>query len=52
MAAVLNQPDLKKKFFDSGVEVIANTPEQFGRVLKSEVVKWGDLIRSTGMVAE
>jgi tripartite-type tricarboxylate transporter receptor subunit TctC len=52
VAIVLKQPDLRKKFFDTGVEVIGDTPEQFGRVLKSEVVKWGDLIRSTGMVAE
>lgn len=49
---VLNQADIKKRFFDSGVEVIANSPEQFAAVIKSEVTKWRNLIRDSGIRAD
>ena len=48
----LTQADIKKRFFDSGVEVIANSPEQFAAVIKSEVTKWRNLIRDSGIRAD
>jgi tripartite-type tricarboxylate transporter receptor subunit TctC len=49
---VLNQPDIKEKLLASGGEPIGNSPEAFSAWLKSEAVKWGKLIKETGMRAE
>ena len=49
---MLNQPDIKEKLLASGGEPIGNSPEAFSAWLKSEAVKWGKLIKETGMRAE
>lgn len=41
----LSQPDVKQRLLDSGAEAMPTTPEQFGRMLKSEIAKWTRIIR-------
>ena len=45
----LNAPDLRHGFEREAIEPIGSTPEQFGDYLKSEIVKWGKLVKSTGL---
>ncbi len=41
----LNKQDVKQRLFDSGVEVVGNSPEQFAAELKTDVVRMGKVIR-------
>jgi tripartite-type tricarboxylate transporter receptor subunit TctC len=47
----LNQPEVKEKLFNAGSDVIASTPAEFDTKLKSELAKWGKLIKDIGISA-
>jgi tripartite-type tricarboxylate transporter receptor subunit TctC len=49
IARVLHRPEVKERFFSSGAEAVGSTPEQFGVAMRSEMVKWGKLIRDAGL---
>ena len=49
---VLALPETKAKFADQGADVASNTPEQFAAYIKSEIAKWGRLIRELGVKSE
>ncbi len=44
VAAVLNNPDIKKKLHDLNVEANPSSPEQAAVLLGSEIKRWGDVI--------
>lgn len=46
-ARVLGRPDVKEQFLKTGVEPVGGSPEQLAATLKSEMAKWGNLIRNT-----
>ena len=46
---VLNQPEVKEKYFISGVETVGSSPEQFAATMKSELTKWSKVIESAGI---
>ncbi len=48
----LANPDHIKRFNDSGLEIIASTPDEFTAHLKKEIEKWGKVIKERGMKAE
>lgn len=48
----LNAPDLRQSFEKEAIDVIGSSPEAFGDYLKSELVKWGGLVRSSGLKVE
>ena len=52
MVRVLNKPDIKQKFFDSGTETVGNTPEEFSAIVKSDMAKMGKLIKEAGIRAD
>jgi tripartite-type tricarboxylate transporter receptor subunit TctC len=41
----LNQSDVKERLFNSGVVVVGSSPEELGKFIKSEVAKWGKVIK-------
>jgi len=49
---VLAQPDLKERLAALGAEVVASSPQEFGAFIKSEIAKWGKLVREAGIKAE
>lgn len=49
---VLALPEIKSKFADQGADVASNTPEQFAAYIKSEIAKWGKLIKELGVKSE
>ena len=49
---VAQLPDVKKKLEDMGVELQLSTPAAFGVLIKSEMAKWAEVIRVTGVKAE
>lgn len=50
--AVLRQPDVIERLVSDGSEVIANSPEEFAAFIKSEIGKWAQVVKATGMTPE
>jgi tripartite-type tricarboxylate transporter receptor subunit TctC len=46
---VLNQADVKGKFFPIGVQVVGSTPEELTATMKTETVRLGKLIKDAGI---
>jgi tripartite-type tricarboxylate transporter receptor subunit TctC len=46
------EPDVQKRLADLGFEVVANTPEEFAVRIKSEMEKWGKVIRDAKIKVE
>ena len=46
---VLATPEVHERLVAAGVEAAATTPVQLGRIMKSEMVKWGKVIREAGI---
>jgi tripartite-type tricarboxylate transporter receptor subunit TctC len=49
---VLNSPEARKVLEGDGADVVGNTPEQFGAVLKAEIAKWTKVVKAAGIKAE
>lgn len=45
----LNTPELRQRFERDAIEPIGGTPEAFGEYIRSELVKWGKLVKSSGL---
>ncbi len=52
IARSLTAPAMKQRFFDDGLEVATGTPEEFLARIKSEIAKWGKVIREAGIREE
>jgi tripartite-type tricarboxylate transporter receptor subunit TctC len=52
MVKILRMPDVVQKLGAMGVEIVGNTPEEFSRVIKADVVKWGKVVRDSGAKAD
>lgn len=48
----LNAPDTVKRLAEAGAEAAPSTPAEFGALLKSETVRWAQVIRDAGVPAE
>lgn len=48
----MGSPDQLQLFKDRGLDVIASSPEEFAAHLKSELEKWGSVIKERGMRAD
>ena len=47
-----NQPDLKERLNKEGFDVIASTPEEFDRRLRSDIDMYGRVVKSAGVKVE
>jgi tripartite-type tricarboxylate transporter receptor subunit TctC len=45
-------PDTAERLSAEGANPSAGTPEQFGAFIKSEIVRWGKVIKATGSVID
>lgn len=50
--AVLAQPDVKERLESLGVEPATGSPSDFGKLIASETVRYGDAIRRLGLKAD
>jgi tripartite-type tricarboxylate transporter receptor subunit TctC len=44
----LAAPDMHQRFVAQGVDLQSSTPEQFGALIKSEILKWRKVVRESG----
>ena len=49
---VLNQPDVKEKFFNGGAETAGGLPEEFLAIIKSDIARVGKIIKDAGIKSE
>jgi tripartite-type tricarboxylate transporter receptor subunit TctC len=52
IARVVNQPEDRERLVNMGVDIIANTPEEFGAFLRSEIVRYAKVIKDAGIKVE
>ena len=52
IVAIVALPDVKDRFAQLGLEIIANTPDEFTDQIKREIEKWGRVIREANIKAE
>jgi tripartite-type tricarboxylate transporter receptor subunit TctC len=52
IAAVLDKPDVKARFFNAGVEAVGNSQEECAAAIKAEMAKFGKLIKDLGIREE
>ena len=45
----LSQLDVKERFGTTDLEPIGSTPEQFGAYVRSEIAKWGKIVKASGL---
>ena len=49
---ILKLPDVKERLASQGADPEASTPEQFAAFIKTEIVKWANLVKLTGAKME
>jgi tripartite-type tricarboxylate transporter receptor subunit TctC len=50
--AALKMDDVRARLTGAGIEIQGGTPEQFASVIKSEIDKWGRIVREAGLQPE
>jgi tripartite-type tricarboxylate transporter receptor subunit TctC len=48
----MRAPDMVERYATLGVEPVDNTPEQFAAYMRTELTKWGDIIKRSGTKLE
>ena len=46
---ILRQPEVRSILLGQGADPSPSTPEAFDKFLKSEIVKWGKVIKAAGI---
>jgi tripartite-type tricarboxylate transporter receptor subunit TctC len=52
MLRAVRSPDVKEKFAMQGIDALGTSPEEFRRLLRIDVEKWGKVVRETGAKAD
>jgi tripartite-type tricarboxylate transporter receptor subunit TctC len=45
---IINMPDVKEKLIGLGAEPVGNTSEEFAALVRTEVVKWAEVVKKSG----
>jgi tripartite-type tricarboxylate transporter receptor subunit TctC len=45
---ILQMPDVRERFLNGGVEPVGGAPEKFGEHLRTEIAKWGKVVKASG----
>ena len=49
---VLQAPDLKSRILNQGVDIVASTPDEFGKLITAEVAKWSRVVKAADIHAD
>jgi tripartite-type tricarboxylate transporter receptor subunit TctC len=47
--ATLRSPNMKERLAAEGLEVVANSPDDFAAFIKADITKWTQLVKTLGM---
>jgi tripartite-type tricarboxylate transporter receptor subunit TctC len=45
----LNTPELRERMQGVGMEPAPTTPDQFDQFVRTEITKWADVVKTSGM---
>lgn len=48
----MKSPDLRQQLLGLGIEPTNSTPEQFSALIKTEILKWADIVKRSGATAD
>jgi tripartite-type tricarboxylate transporter receptor subunit TctC len=48
VARAVRSPDVKPRLLEQGIEAVGSTPEEFAAFIRSEVARYGDIVRASG----
>lgn len=52
VGVVMNMPDVRKRFIDNNAVPAFNSPDEFAALIKSDIAKWGKVVREANIKAE
>lgn len=52
LSAVLHTPDMVRQFEERHIRPVGNSPEEFGRLIQSELTRWQAVVQKAGLVLE
>ena len=52
IVAAVAQPDVKERLASQGVDARSSTPEEFARLIASDLQRWGKVVARAGVKAE
>ena len=52
IVTILRSPAATERLAADGSEAVGNTPEQFAAHIKSEIAKWGKVVKAAGITAD
>ena len=52
VARALLEPTTRKNLLNQGLDVVANTPDEFAKICADEFSKWGQVVRKVGLQAK
>jgi tripartite-type tricarboxylate transporter receptor subunit TctC len=52
IVAILRSPAAAERLASDGSEAVGGTPEEFGAHIKSEITKWGQVVKAAGITAD
>jgi len=52
MVRILNSPEIQKRLHEMEFEIIAGSPQQFSDWIRTEIVRWGKIVKATGATVE
>jgi tripartite-type tricarboxylate transporter receptor subunit TctC len=48
IGALLKAPDVTERLAAMGAQAAPTTPEEFGRIVKSEIARWAPVVKASG----
>ena len=52
VSRIINQPDNRERLVNMGVDIIANSPDEFAAYLRAEIARYTKIIKDAGIKAE
>ncbi len=52
IVAALRNPAMQERFAKTGARLVGNTPQEFAAQIRTERVRWGEIIKAAGIKAE
>ena len=52
MVKALREPDVVERLAGLGVEIVGNSPDEFARVIRADIVKWAKVVKDSGAKAD
>jgi len=49
---IIRSPEISKRLIDQGVDPLGGTPEEFGKLIRAETVRFGKAVKESGAKAE